>query len=53
MEQKNSNNSKYLGSNVHIVTGLSKDFGLAGFRIGWLFTHNSSLLKEVGSLGHF
>jgi aspartate/methionine/tyrosine aminotransferase len=40
MHEKNNGQSKYLSDYVHIVAGMSKDFGMSGFRIGWLFSHN-------------
>jgi len=32
------------------LTGLSKAFGLAGLRLGWLTTHNESLLERISAL---
>ena len=40
MHEKNNGQSKYLSDYVHIVAGMSKDFGMSGFRIGWLISHN-------------
>jgi len=31
-------------SRTHVLWGLSKDFGLAGFRLGFIYTHSSSLV---------
>lgn len=44
---------KYLGDNVHIAAGFSKDFALSGFRVGTLFSHNKDLLGAMDSLGYF
>ena len=35
-----------LGDDVHILWGLSKDFGSSGFRCGFLYTQND-LVKQV------
>jgi aspartate/methionine/tyrosine aminotransferase len=32
------------------LTGLSKAFGLAGLRLGWLTTHDESLLERISAL---
>ena len=37
----------FLGDNVHVVWGLSKDFGMSGFRIGAIYTHNAELFGAV------
>jgi len=45
---------RYLGDYVHVVAGLSKDWGLSGFRVGSLFTHNVQLLAALGNgLGYY
>jgi aminotransferase len=44
-------NSKLL-SNVHIMWGVSKDFGLAGWRVGALLTHNDAVRASFASLAH-
>uniref|UniRef100_A0A3Q3XC79 Aminotransferase class I/classII large domain-containing protein n=1 Tax=Mola mola TaxID=94237 RepID=A0A3Q3XC79_MOLML len=38
---------------THVVWGLSKDFAMAGFRIGTLYTENSHLVEAVAQLGSF
>ena len=37
---------------VHIIGGMSKDFGLSGFRIGWLYTKNKELFKTFETTGY-
>lgn len=32
---------------VHVAWGLSKDFGMAGLRFGWLATHNDDLIASL------
>jgi len=32
-------------SRTHVLWGLSKDFGLAGFRLGFIYSHSSSLVQ--------
>ncbi len=32
------------------LSGMSKAFGLAGLRIGWLTTHDESLLERIGAM---
>ena len=39
-----------LGHDVHLLWGLSKDFGASGFRIGVLYTQNELLLEALGNL---
>ena len=43
----------YLGDYAHVAYGLSKDFGLNGFRVGVLFSHNAALTQAFASLGLF
>lgn len=43
----------YMGNNVHVAYGFSKDFGLSGMRVGVLFTHNKTLLSAVENLSYF
>lgn len=38
------------GNDVHLVWGLSKDFGASGFRIGIAYTQNELLLDCLGNL---
>ena len=39
-----------LGNDVHLVWGLSKDFGASGFRIGVVYTQNELLMESLGNL---
>ena len=32
-------------SRTHVLWGLSKDFGLAGFRMGFIHSHNKDLIR--------
>lgn len=38
-------------SGIHVVSGASKDFGLAGLRLGWIITRNPSVWKATRRLG--
>ncbi|CAB9519566.1 Probable inactive 1-aminocyclopropane-1-carboxylate synthase-like protein 2 [Seminavis robusta] len=42
-----------LGVDVHMVWGLSKDFGASGFRIGVVYTQNELLIEALGNLFTF
>jgi len=42
-----------LGDDVHMIWGLSKDFGASGFRVGVLYTQNSVLLESLANLNMF
>ena len=44
---------RYLGDYVHIVGGLSKDWGLSGFRVGALLSHNPKANDGINNLGYF
>jgi len=35
----------YLENYVHIVGGLSKDFGISGFRVGIIYTRNQDIMN--------
>lgn len=39
-----------LRDDVHVIWGLSKDFGASGFRLGALYTHNKQLIQAMGRL---
>jgi len=41
------------GPFVHILYGLSKDFGLSGHRIGFIYSENEHVVSAVGSLNSF
>eukprot|EP00930_Biecheleria_cincta_P058847 TRINITY_DN44644_c0_g1_i1.p1 TRINITY_DN44644_c0_g1~~TRINITY_DN44644_c0_g1_i1.p1 ORF type:complete len:495 (-),score=59.91 TRINITY_DN44644_c0_g1_i1:442-1761(-) len=42
-----------LGDNVHIIWGVSKDFGMAGVRVGMLWTQNGLLLEALRNASKF
>ena len=42
-----------LGDDVHLLYGLSKDFGASGFRVGVLYTQNTLLLAALANLNIF
>ena len=43
-----------LGSDrIHVLGGLSKDFGLAGYATGWLATRNEPVLNAMRKQAHF
>jgi aspartate/methionine/tyrosine aminotransferase len=42
-----------LGTDVHHLWALSKDFGSSGFRIGTLYTQNTHLLSSLANLNIF
>lgn len=44
---------QYLGDRVHIVAGLSKDWGMSGFRVGSLLSHNIQLLNAMDIIGYY
>lgn len=37
----------FMGDRVHVVWGLSKDFGMSGYRVGAVYTHNTELFSAV------
>lgn len=39
-----------LGDDVHVLWGLSKDFGASGFRVGVLYSQNKELVHAMGRL---
>jgi len=46
--KKNAKDQKYksyLTNQIHITGGLSKDFGINGFRIGFIYTRNQDIIK--------
>lgn len=43
----------YLGGDVHILWGFSKDFCASGLRTGVLFTHNAALLAALSNVNYF
>ena len=38
---------------IHIVGGLSKDFGMSGFRVGYCHSMCPEVIKGLGCLGYF
>jgi len=38
---------------IHIVGGLSKDFGMSGFRVGICYTKNKDVIKALSMSGYF
>lgn len=44
---------KPASNRIHVVTGLSKDFCLAGFRTGCVISNHSDLLSALGKLCRF
>lgn len=50
--KKNKSNKKYQGwlqNQVHVTGGLSKDFGINGFAIGFIYTKNEDILAASRS----
>ena len=43
----------FLGSDVHVVWGLSKDWAASGLRVGFLYTHNEQLLAALSNVNYF
>ena len=39
-----------LGDNVHVLYGISKDFGASGLRMGFMYTQNTKLRKAVATI---
>ena len=42
-----------LGDDVHVLWGMSKDWGMSGMRVGCLYTHNDNLLKALSNVNYF
>lgn len=40
-------------SHVFVLGGVSKDFGMAGYTVGWLHGTNDRIMKAVASQSHF
>lgn len=51
--ENNPHLDRFLGDRVHIVAGLSKDWGMSGFRVGSLLTHNLQLLNALDTIGYY
>lgn len=53
MQEKYPEKADYMGDHVHVVAGLSKDWGMSGFRVGSLFSHNQDLLNAMDAIGYY
>ena len=53
LSSSSSSTNSYLGDDVHILWGFSKDFAASGLRAGILFTHNVRLLEALSNIGYF
>lgn len=53
MNELHPENDDYLTDKVHIVAGLSKDWGMSGFRGGSLFTHNEALKVAMETISYY
>ncbi|GMI60397.1 hypothetical protein ScalyP_jg4211 [Parmales sp. scaly parma] len=42
-----------LNDDVHVIWGMSKDFGASGFRMGFLYTMNEELKQAFGNINAF
>ncbi|GER31133.1 1-aminocyclopropane-1-carboxylate synthase [Striga asiatica] len=49
---KNTNDST-ISSRVHVVSSLSKDLGLPGFRIGMIYSENETLISAATKMSSF
>lgn len=38
---------------VHLVGGMSKDFGASGLRVGWVWSRNAELNRALGNISYF
>ena len=38
---------------THVLWGLSKDFGLAGFRVGFIHSHNADLIRCLDGMSFY
>lgn len=53
LAKNDDDDERYLGDHVHIVAGLSKDWGMSGFRVGSVLTHNLELLQGLDIIGYY
>lgn len=53
MHEKYPNRTDFMGEYVHVIAGLSKDWGMSGFRIGSLFSHNVDVLAALDAIGYY
>lgn len=42
-----------MGDDIHVLWGLSKDFGMGGYRTGVLYTRNEQLFAAFGNINYF
>jgi len=42
-----------MGDYVHALFGMSKDFGLSGYRIGFIYTQNKELMSAINMQSYF
>ena len=40
-------------THLHVLHGLSKDFALSGYRVGWLVTGSDAVRRAWGNIGYF
>ena len=52
-EQGGERCADFLGDKVHLIYGLSKDFGMSGYRVGFLYSENAALNDALGNLSQF
>ena len=45
--------NKFLGDNIHVLWGFSKDWAMSGYRVGCLYTHNELLIKAMSNVNYF
>lgn len=48
-----SGKASFMGPDVHVLWGFSKDWAISGFRVGVLYTHNEALLTALGNVNYF
>lgn len=48
-----SSKPELLGPLVHVIWGMSKDFGASGLRVGALYSENQEIATALGNLGYF
>ncbi|CAA0809082.1 1-aminocyclopropane-1-carboxylate synthase 11 [Striga hermonthica] len=53
LEALNSTNDPTISGRVHVVSSLSKDLGLPGFRIGMIYSQNETLISAATKMSSF
>ena len=48
-----SSSSSFMGNDVHVLWGISKDFAMSGMRVGCLYTHSKDLLAALSNVNYF